>query len=186
MRDSSEVQERLGPFLIDLFAAETSAQFPLYCIWCPDPAALAVDALSIPWTKCFPYMFPPFTLILRCLNKIHREQVSAVIVAPAWSNQLWFPQLLSSLADYLILFPALPEIVNSPGDSHHSLAVQGHLPLAACPVPGEKVALEAFLNKLSMSSRDLGGSQLNRLTPMHGRSGIAGALNGVLIPFQLL
>ena len=155
------LQERLGPFSINLFVARINVQLFLYCSWHADPAAVAVDALLIPWTKHFPYMFP------------HSEVPEQASQRASVSNNGCF-----SLAQ------ATPSFC--PGGSHHPLAVQRRLPLAAWPVSREQVALEAILSELSMSSRDLGESQLNQLTPMHGSSGIAGALNGVLIPFQLL
>ena len=89
---------------MDLFASRTNAQLPVYCSWKPDPAALTVDALSISWKKHYPYVFPPFALIPRCLNKLEEEKVSAVLIAPVWKNQVWFPLLLRSL----IYFPILP------------------------------------------------------------------------------
>ena len=44
-----QLEEQLGPFTIDLFASRTNAQLPTYCSWRPNPHAVAVDALSIPW-----------------------------------------------------------------------------------------------------------------------------------------
>ena len=143
------------------------------CSCPPDQAALVVDAFLIPWTE--------HASSIHYHSKVFEQESSndySSLAQPAV-----FPQLLSSLVDYPIL---LPVIVNSTGGSHHPLAVQGHLLLAAWPVSSEQVVLDTFLNELSMSPRDLGGSQLNWLTLMHGSSGIAGALNEGLIPFQLL
>ena len=44
-----ELENRVGPFSIDLFASRTNAQLEVYCSWRPDPEAIAVDALSIAW-----------------------------------------------------------------------------------------------------------------------------------------
>ena len=65
-----QLQESFGPFTVDLFASRTNTQLPTYCSWKPDPAAPTVDALSISWENHHPYMFPPFALISRCLNKL--------------------------------------------------------------------------------------------------------------------
>ena len=94
----------------------------------PDPAALAVDALSIVWTKHHAYMFPPFTLITRCLEKILLDRASAVLIAPVWHSQLWYPTLLKSLMDYPILLPSTQEILLGPEGQSHPLVLQGHLP----------------------------------------------------------
>lgn len=65
-----QLEAKWGPFSIDLFASRMNAQLPVYCSWRPDPAALSVDALTIPWRDQFGYLFPPFTLITRCLEKV--------------------------------------------------------------------------------------------------------------------
>ena len=52
------LEDQLGPFSIDLFASRTNAHLPEYCGWRPDPAALAVDALSIKWQGHVPAIWP--------------------------------------------------------------------------------------------------------------------------------
>ena len=47
----------------------------------------------------------------RCLEKLRVEQASAVLIAPVWQNQLWYPMLLQSLADIPILLPPCQDIV---------------------------------------------------------------------------
>ena len=42
-----QLEDQLGPFSIVLFPSWTNAHLPEYWSWRPDPAALAVDALSI-------------------------------------------------------------------------------------------------------------------------------------------
>ena len=153
------LSENLGPFSIDLFASRTNTQLPVYCSWSADPTALSVDALSIPWTSHYPYMFPPFPLISRCLVKLNKERVSAFMIAPLWPNQSWFPQLLNSLNGVPILLPQSPEIVTNPSGQNHPLVMEGHLPLAAWPVSGEQAKQEDFLNELSTFSDNLGDPQ---------------------------
>ena len=60
---------------------------------------LAVDALSISWQNHRPYMFPPFALINRCLEKVCQEKVDALLIAPVWQSQVWFPRILECLVD---------------------------------------------------------------------------------------
>ena len=129
---------------------------------------------------------PPFALISCCLTKLHKEEVSAVLIAPVWPNQTWFAQLLNSLVDLPILLPPIPQIVTNSAGQNHPLAGEGHLPLAAWPVSGEVAKQEDFLTELSTSSENLGEHQQNHPTPVPGNSGIAGALRGIPIPFQLL
>jgi len=180
------LSENLGPFSIDLFASRTNAQLPVSCSWRADPTVLSVNALSIPWTSHYPYMFPPFPLISRCLVKLNKERVSAVMITPVWPNQPWFPQLLNSFSGVPILLPQSLEIVTNPSDQNHPLVLEGHLPLAAWPVSGDQAKQEDFLNKLSILSDNLGDPQQKHHTPMHGDNGIAGVLKGIPIHFQLL
>ena len=117
----------MGPFLIELFASWINTHHPNYCSWTPDPAALAVDALLIIWWSHFLYMFPPFTLIPHCLEKISQEGVTANLIALVWPNQVWFPQLLQSLIDYPVMLPPTQDILM---DSHtgHSDGFRGPQP----------------------------------------------------------
>ena len=181
-----ELENRLGPFSIDLFASRTNTQLDLYCSWRPDPYAVAVDALSIPWTGHFPYLFPPFALISRCLSKIREEQMPAVIVAPLWPNQVWFPLLLKSLADIPVLLPQTQNILTDLDGKSHPLSLQGHLPLVAWPVSGIRSDQMDFQKELLRYSGSHGESQLNLPTQAPGNSGIVGVVNGILIPSQPL
>lgn len=176
----------LGPFSIDLFAARTNAQLPRYCSWRQDPGAWATDAFTISWSTQFPYMFPPFILISQCLDKLRTERTPGVMIAPVWPNQVWFPQLLEQLEDLPVLLPPIEDIVTSPDGYYHPMAMRGHLPLAAWPISGEPTAQQAFQTRLLRSSGDRGDHPQNQHTHRLGDSGIAGVLNGVVIPFQPL
>ena len=57
-----------------------------------------------------------------------------MIIAPVWPNQVWFLQLLNRLVDTPIFLPPIPDTVTSPTGQIHTLATQGHLPLAAWTV----------------------------------------------------
>ena len=181
-----QLENKLGPFSIDMFASRTNAQLLLYCSWKPDPAAVTVDGLSISWKGHHPYMFPPFVLIPRCLSKLHEEKVTATLIAPVWPNQIWFPQLLRNLIDLPILLPPTQDIVTNPEGLTHPMAMKGHLPLAAWPVSGDPTAQKDFRIELSASSGSHGEGQLSQRIPVPGDNGIAGVLDGALIHFQPL
>ena len=124
-----KLQESFSPFTGDLFASRRNAQLklPVYCSWKLDPAALTVDALSISWKNHYPYMFPPFALIPRCLNKLEEEKVSQFLIAPVWINQVWFPLLLRILVDLPILLPLTHNILMSLQGIIHPMVLEGHL-----------------------------------------------------------
>ena len=75
---------------------------------------LAVDALSISWTDQHPYLFPPFALIGKCLQKILQEEVEALLIAPVWQTQIWYPTLLGMLVEKLVLLPNTQNILQGP------------------------------------------------------------------------
>ena len=168
---------KLGSFTIDWFTSRTYSELPLYCSWKPDPEALAVDALSISWRDHYPYMFPSFALIPRCLNKL---------IAPVWSNQIWFPLFLKSLIDFPILLPPLPDTVTNPQGLSHPTTIKGHLPLAAWPVSGSLITQKDFQKELLASSGNPGNHRLNTPTHVPVDNGIAGVLHETLVHFQFL
>ena len=56
---------------------------------------LAIDALSQDWLGRLMYMFPPFPLLSKVIQKLRTTQEGEVIlVAPSWPTQLWFAHLL--------------------------------------------------------------------------------------------
>ena len=87
---------------IDLFASRNNNQINSYSSWCPDPNARFTDAFSENWKQFqFIYLFPPFRLLTKVLQKVKREQVRAIVVAPTWSAQPWFAKLHHMSTDYL-------------------------------------------------------------------------------------
>ena len=54
---------------IDLFASRLNRQFSTYCSFRPDPEASFVDAFTISWSDVHFYCFPPFSCVLRVLQK---------------------------------------------------------------------------------------------------------------------
>ena len=179
------LEAKWGPFDVDLFAARHNKQLERFFSFRPDPQAEAIDALAQPWTNLRPYAFPPFILLGRIIRKIRQENVKEVVViAPIWANQSWFPLLLGSLVDLPIALPEMPTLLSNPLGEPHPLILQDHLRLAAWKVSGVKSKIEVFLRKLSRSSALHGGMAPKNPTHLPGQSGYAGAVNGVLIPFQ--
>ncbi|XP_052694156.1 uncharacterized protein LOC128172399 isoform X2 [Crassostrea angulata] len=59
---------------MDLFASRLNRQLENYISWFPDPFAFTSDAFSISWSDFKPYIFPPFSLIGRVLQKLEDDQ----------------------------------------------------------------------------------------------------------------
>ena len=63
-----QLNQKFGPFEIDLFASRLNNQCKKYFAWHPDPGAMAIDALAHEWPDSKLYAFPPFSLIGRILE----------------------------------------------------------------------------------------------------------------------
>eukprot|EP00794_Sanderia_malayensis_P014717 gene14717-16247_t len=74
---------------MDLFASRLNKQFHYYCSFRPDPEALFIDAFSISWSNVKFYCFPPFSCILKTIQKIKRDHAEGIVVVPDWSTQSW-------------------------------------------------------------------------------------------------
>lgn len=87
----NEIVRELGQPEIDLFASIANRKVETYVSWHKDPGSVAVDAFTISWTNKFFYAFPPFSIILRTLNKIISDKAQGIVVAPNWPSQPWYP-----------------------------------------------------------------------------------------------
>ena len=55
------------------------------------PEAIAVDAFTQKWRQVgFFWAFPPFSLILKVIQKIRLDKATEIVVVPNWPNQPWF------------------------------------------------------------------------------------------------
>ena len=101
---------------IDMFASMLNYKTARYVSWFPDPKCTEVDAFSISWQNEFPYLFPPFNLIYRCLENVQQQLLDkAIVVFPIWPNQQWFPQLLHVMIRHPVLIPQQPPLFSSLG-----------------------------------------------------------------------
>ena len=83
---------------IDLFASRLNKQLDRFCSWTPDPEAEHIDAFTLNWASFdLIYLFPPFYVITRCLQKMREERAKGWIVVPMWTSQPWMGPLLQML-----------------------------------------------------------------------------------------
>ena len=68
-----------------MFATVSNSHLPLFMSPIPDPRALAVDALSQDWQGRSMYMFPPFPLLSKVIQKLRATQKAEVILIAPWS-----------------------------------------------------------------------------------------------------
>ena len=83
---STEVYRKLclcfGEPVRDLFASHLNYKQKPYFSWGPDPEAAEVDAFTCSWEGGMYYVFPPFALIGRVLQKVVQEEAEVLLVAP--------------------------------------------------------------------------------------------------------
>ena len=61
---------------VDMFATLSNSYLPCFMSPIPEPRALAVDALSQDWQGRSMYMFPPFPLLSKVMQKLRSTQVA--------------------------------------------------------------------------------------------------------------
>ena len=93
---------------VDMFATVSNSHLPRFMSPIQEPRAIAVDALSQDWQGRSMYMFPPFHLLNKVIQKLLSTQASDVIlVAPWWPKQSWFPHLLRLCVEHPLIIPTV-------------------------------------------------------------------------------
>ena len=90
---------------IDLFASWLNKQLPVFVWYRPDPEATYVNAFSMEWTFEF-YVFPPFSLIGRIIQKKSIEASTGILIVPNWPTQPWYSHLMKILIDTPLVLPS--------------------------------------------------------------------------------
>ena len=117
----SQIKKLWGPPDVDLFASRSNSKCKKFASWIQDPESSYVDAFTIDWQQFkLPYLFPPFNLVGRVIQKIKNDQVSVILVAPLWKTQSWFPSFVELIHSH-VLFGPEKELLLSPSRSSHPL-----------------------------------------------------------------
>lgn len=117
----SEIINNFGIPDIDLFASRHNTKCFIYVTWKNDPDAWAIDAFTISWSDIFFYAFPPFSLIVRLMQKIITDKAEGIVVVPYWPTQPWFPIFNKLLASKPLYFHPDINLLKSPFRTSHSL-----------------------------------------------------------------
>ncbi len=85
-----------GQAQVDLFATHQTSHCPLWYSL-THPAPLGLDAMVQTWPRLRLYTFPPIALLPGVLERVHRDGVRLLLVAPFWPGRVWFSDLISLL-----------------------------------------------------------------------------------------
>ena len=157
-----EIVERIfrvwGTPEVDMFATLSNSHLPRFMSPVPEPRALAVDALSQDWQGRSMYMFPPFPLLSKVMQKLRSTQVAEVIlVAPWWPSQSWFPHLLRLCVEHPLVLPYRRDLLSQQDQKYISDEKSYHLHVwrLSC----DTIKQQTFQTRCLGSRQPLGGPQ---------------------------
>ena len=166
---------------IDLFASRLNRQLDMFVSWFPEPGAYHVNAFSFSWSGICPYIFPPFGLLGKVINKVKKEGVEkAIVIFPLWRSQSWFPMLIEVLSDFPVRLPRHRDLLTLPHNGmEHPLARK--TTMVAAVISGNHLKVKAFYEKLPMLSSNPGDLEHSNSMNWHGRNDIFGVYSGKLV-----
>ena len=88
--------KNFGRAEVDLFASKETSHCPLW-FSLSHPAPLGLDAMVQAWLRSRLYAFPPIALLPGVRERVRRDGVSLLLVAPFWPARVWFADLVSLL-----------------------------------------------------------------------------------------
>ena len=174
-----------GTPMIDMFATADNKKLPLYVSPILDPQALAVDALSMNWTGLDLYMFPPTAILNKVLNKLRTEECSAILIAPAWPKQPWYPALLELLIDEPIQLPTWPKLLKQPRSSVFHEAPE-MMRLHAWRLSCKPTSQKDFLTRLQGAWQEHKSPQASQYMMENGSASLIGVKGGMSIRSRLM
>ena len=170
-----------GSPTVDLFASALNKKLPVYCSLLPDPLAWQEDAFLIPWDGLDAYVFPPFNLIRRILNRVlESRNLRMTLVAPCWQQKEWFPDLLNLLVDLPRRLPNWEKLLRQPRSNRYHQNVKS-LNLHAWRLSSISSEREAFLTGLRQKCPPLSDSLPQRFMSVNGEPSLVGAVEGISI-----
>lgn len=121
---------------IDLFASRLNKKCKKFVSWHNDPEAFTVDAFTVSWKPFFFYAFPPFSVILKVLQKIIQNRAEGIVVVPLWPTQPWYPVFKKLQISNTLTFPPDSKLLHSPYSAEHKL--HRRLTLVAAVLSGRR------------------------------------------------
>ena len=109
---------------VDLFATRLNNRLPVFVSPMAVPLAVDVDAMAITWRGMYAYVFLPFVMLGRVIDKIrHDHPCVLILIAPKWPNQSCYARLLELLIDFPLVLPLRKDLLSQP---HNHQRQQSH------------------------------------------------------------
>ncbi len=80
---------------VDLFASRELSHCPLW-FSLTHPAPLGLEAMVQTWPRIRLYAFPLIALLPEVLERVRRDRVLLLLIAPRWPGRVWFSDLISA------------------------------------------------------------------------------------------
>lgn len=97
-----------------------------------------------------PYLFPPFSLVGKVVNKILADEVEqAILVFPFWKSQAWFPLILSNVSAFPVRLPRHRDLLVL---AHNGQLYPLQLSMVAVQLSGNCCKVKDFQKVLKQSS----------------------------------
>ena len=152
----------------------------------PDPGAMVIDAFTLDWSQWTSFIHPPIVLLNRVLLKTRQDRATALLMAPAWVGQPWYPSLLDILVDFPAKLPISQKTLFLPFDQTAVHPLWKTLALTVWPLSGDECKQQEFQRRCAISSLYLGEQVLQKGMQAHGKLGLTGVMKGTGVPFQQL
>lgn len=78
----------------DWFASDANTQLPRFCAWETASYASFFDAFAHSWANEISYLFPPFILVPRVVQKIISDSAHGILIVPRWETASWWTSVL--------------------------------------------------------------------------------------------
>lgn len=171
---------------IDLFASRLNKQLDNFVSWFPEPGCFGSDAFSLCWSEFSPFIFPPFSLVGKVVNKIIVDNVDrALLLIPNWKSQTWYPLVLSSIISFPVRLPRHRDLLVLPHNlQEHPL--NRSMTIVAVMVSGKHSRVKEFQTELQELSCRHGDLEHSNSMGWHGTTGIFGVVKDFSIPFKPL
>ena len=177
------IREAFPQLSVYLFASRTNYKIKKFVSRRPDPEAYAIDAFTMSWTNEVFYMFPPFSLIGRILQKVQEDKTTAVLVAPIWTTQSWWPSLLSLICGKCYQVRKTKQNLHLPHDRDREYPIK-RMNLGVFCISGGNSKTKEFKREPETSYYSLGETARNNSTTHILPNGWISPIQKELIPFN--